>query len=301
MTKKITLFLDIDGVLLDRKFSDQQLMELLFEHWKGREEEFLNCNFEFAKRKTRVSAFSKEALFYLHQLISLLKKQGYEVEIIISSNWRCLGNVQFLKDLFFPYEFHNYIVDKIPNHPGRDVYERGSMIKEYLEEHQTIYQDATVLIIDDIDLGISKLFKPHQFTQCDNLFLKAELQQTLKNLEIDPNLTLDYLNDSYSKSISVSFDNIKEQLAMFQQHEGTEEKNIKSYLAYQTFLKQDCYVLKQISMYGFFHHIQRYASQGTKYFEESSYDPNYFKPKNDNSIAISQPKPQNPTYPPTPG
>lgn len=298
---KFVIFLDIDGVLLDLKFS---LMESLFEHWKGREEDFLKGDFKTQKLHMGVNSFSKEALFYLDQLIEILEKD-YEVDIVISSSWRNLGDTGFLEKLFSNYNFSKKIKNKVDNRLNRNEVERGPMINDFLKDNQAIYHNAKILVIDDNDrLGICETFNEDQFVICKNLFLKNEFLEALVKVGIKLDSIPEYrLNNAYGNS--VSFENITAQLGTFQK--SILASNHESYQKYQDLL-QSSYAIEKLRRWIFFQSIEKHnpANVELKITDqngnENFINNLYFKPGSNVTPSTSAPSETTSSIsPPAPG
>ena len=148
------IFLDIDGVLLDRTTIDNTLTTML-KHVFGNRVSYTD------NEKT----VAKVRLFNFHALVNLdsLLEYNPNIRIVISSNWRFLDEAKMLRAYFGLYNFSSYITDRT----GKAV-SRGIEISDWLAAHPEIKR---YVIFDDIDDGLSLHHKTH--------FIEVDRQQLL--------------------------------------------------------------------------------------------------------------------------
>ena len=143
------LFLDIDGVLLDRTTIDNTLTTML-KHIFGNKVSYTDDE----KTTAEVRLFNSHTLSNLDSLL----EHNPNIRIVISSNWRFLGEAKLLRSYFDLYNFSSYIVDRTGKASNR-----GSEISDWLAAHPEIKR---YIIFDDIDDGLSQHHKT-QFIEVD--------------------------------------------------------------------------------------------------------------------------------------
>lgn len=145
------IFLDIDGVVIDpNKYHLQQ------------------------DRKEIVKLFDTETMKHLDKLIEEIPKiKKCPVHIVLSSNWRLIGQIEYLKWLFGAYNFSKYIMDKTP-YIG--MYLRNLEIMAWLQATQ--YNIVDFVVFDDCDLDLRKTFG-YRFILCDEVLLLKEPEYKL--------------------------------------------------------------------------------------------------------------------------
>ncbi len=117
----------------------------------------------------RAQAISSKAADTLEKIISLLKANGMEVEVVISSSWRRGKSTRFFEMLFAEAQMHKtvkHLVDQTSYFPDNG---REKEILEWLD-----CQDASVkqsLVLDDVD-GFGAL-QPQQVQPDPNEGLSA--------------------------------------------------------------------------------------------------------------------------------
>ena len=162
MTKVYAVFVDVDGVI--------------FSPWQ------YNINYMVpVDYHGLIQNFDNNALNNMNRMIELIQmRTGVQVIIILSSNWRLLGTVYELKELFKMHKFSNYIVDKTP-HIGDN--NRDLEIYTWLEVNKCKYTVLNYVIIDDNDFNLSKRFG-RRFIKCDpeKLFDNDTLNIALTNI-----------------------------------------------------------------------------------------------------------------------
>jgi len=147
---ELIIFLDVDGVLLQRAGLEAVLNPVL-QHITVTGSEITT----FHEYLAEVRLFSIEALTNLNLLLTECESQN--VKIVLSSNWRYVGDVELIKYVFGIYKFSDYIIDKTGVAANR-----GLEIANWLRDNPT----RNYIVIDDVDHGIAKLHQK-QFIHVD--------------------------------------------------------------------------------------------------------------------------------------
>lgn len=111
---KLTLFLDIEGVLIKTPLNNKQL---------NRVDEFMQKEFNKLDHtysckgcqkcvKGYVTLFNQEAVNHFSSLVEKIQKLA-KVEIVISEEWKYQFGLEKVKDLFKDYSFHELILDEV--------------------------------------------------------------------------------------------------------------------------------------------------------------------------------------------
>ncbi len=153
-----TIFLDIDGVI--QPFSSLKRENYNLDKVQKKIAKNFNNNNYLTYDKYDLGAvyfdWHKDAITNLNKLI---KKTN--AILVISSSWRVFCSFQMLKDYFTLHDLDSFIIDVTPIISKND---RGEEINSYLSQNLKI---KNFVIIDDLDLGISKIF-PQNFVHITN-------------------------------------------------------------------------------------------------------------------------------------
>lgn len=147
----LIIFLDIDGVLL--RATDSPRAKTMVD---------------------KVSFFEKDALLYLHHLISTCEAQQQKIGIVLSSDWRQNKSLIDLKRLFKQHHFSNYIVGKTSDKPNATKADstRGLRIIQWLNAHSN-WGIKNFVIFDDCRFDIESVCKAN-FVRCTSGALSKE-------------------------------------------------------------------------------------------------------------------------------
>lgn len=149
----VIVFLDIDGVLLERMSIDNTVASML-RHLFGHKASYTPQERTLAE----IRLFNHQALYNLDKLL----EHDPNIRIVVSSNWRYMGDARVLRHSFSLYNFANYIIDRT----GQAI-NRGTEISNWLKAHPEV---TKYVILDDIDDGISQSHKAH-FVEIDRQLL----------------------------------------------------------------------------------------------------------------------------------
>jgi len=134
------LFLDIDGVLLHRiseKYIRDEINKYIDKNYKYDMD--ITIDHEYI---AEASLFSKDAINNIDSLL----KYFPDIKIVLTSNWRFMGDINYIKYIFSKYYFSNFIIDKTIS-----MRNRGLEIREWLRNNLT----EKYVIFDDNDDQIS--------------------------------------------------------------------------------------------------------------------------------------------------
>lgn len=163
----VILFLDIDGVLFneafENDFEDRKRAKLheLFGNLSDLDSFHWDCATAYFLEPATVAL--------LENFIDRTCLQ-YNVGIVLSSSWREGRTLAEIHQMFFPWRFSQFIIDKTPDDNGLPSHTRAKQIKEWLRIHadMEIYQ---FIILDDDDFQLAKKF-PHHFVHVRSGLLK---------------------------------------------------------------------------------------------------------------------------------
>ncbi len=158
--KRVAIFLDIDGVLIDNEWDKATTAKVARDvpkFWKLYRK--LPVPTDHAQtltfRRAAARHFSPDAVRNLRELVAKVEKTA-KVVFVISSDWRKTFSKEELKQ----YVFTNYkwlsdrIIDKIPDEPAIS---RGEQIAAWLEANSI----DNYAILDDFDDGIDARHPGH--------------------------------------------------------------------------------------------------------------------------------------------
>jgi hypothetical protein len=183
--QKVTIFLDIDGVLLDDIEKEPlalQIQEKLIKLFG--EKKYTGLEHRIA----RSHFFSKDAVTHFESLLAKVLRVA-KPEIVLSSSWRHHGSIEEIKtQMFAGRKFAKFIVDKTPLDDSWQVangekplfeefhkfdqfplVERSLQIHHWLKEHKEV---QSFVIIDDCNLAFSERFPKHFVHITKGLFSK---------------------------------------------------------------------------------------------------------------------------------
>ena len=214
---KFYIFLDIDGVLFKGTISpeEQGAFNLLFQSYKKwvPKSVYGGVKMHYAQFKAKVDYFDEGALKNLSSLIEHLEGSGYDVEIIVSSNWRTYFNVYTIKEMLHALDISSYITGKIYDKAqitfGQKTHEltRAESIELHLKQHPEI---SRFLILDDFYNKEFKELFPNNFVHCKQLFGPSEYQNSLdllKSTQQDNRSGLEIQNKAIPKVVKTMDDN----------------------------------------------------------------------------------------------
>lgn len=172
------IFLDIDGVL--------------YFPWNNS-----TLKMMFSSNESLVKEFNKNAVNNLEYLIrNITLGTGKNVGIVLSSTWRHLGNMDYLRKLFQPHFFANYLIDKTPD---INVRKRGLEILTWLHNNYNKMNILNFVVLDDsTHIGLN-IFREH-FIWCDEKIL---LTKDNSNTAIDVLFRKSYTNAEIKKQIAL--------------------------------------------------------------------------------------------------
>jgi len=177
----VIIFLDIDGVLYREPTRD--------DFWQERHEKIIKmfgkldryCSFHYDAATTYY--FNQEAVGLLEYFIDYMNLH-YHVGIVISSAWREGHTLEELRQIFSPWRFSEFIIDKTvsSSYDGYTKEElqnfsfgyasRADQINHWLQNHSGM-NITHFVIFDDQDSGFSKRF-PDQFIHIKRYYLSEE-------------------------------------------------------------------------------------------------------------------------------
>jgi len=177
----LIIFLDIDGVLYREPTRDgfweerRDKMVKMF----GKLDRYQSFHYDAAT----AFYFNQEAVKLLEDFIDQINLQ-YNVGVVISSTWREGHTLEELHQIFSPWRFSEFIIDKtVPTaYEGYTKEERqkflygfplrADQINHWLSHHSDI-NIAHFIIFDDQDSDLSKRF-PNQFVRVKTPYLSLE-------------------------------------------------------------------------------------------------------------------------------
>lgn len=192
---KLTVFLDIDGVLM--RFGNENQIFLKFQHICENSQDpnvrgliqailkqcqnspeqpiyrVLPKKLSMEWREASAPFLNPFAVQKFEEMIETIQKLNRVVEIVISSTWRKGLTVEQLKQVFRVYPFSRLIVDKTEDNANKILATRGAEIADYIDKHPNL---GDFLIVDDIADGISdrpRLARRFVWISDDRLFSKS--------------------------------------------------------------------------------------------------------------------------------
>ncbi|MDX8430807.1 MAG: HAD domain-containing protein [Candidatus Algichlamydia australiensis] len=203
----VSLFLDVDGVLLELKHPKEAeiaIRNVYSEVSQLKDEEQYRSLYKVHVEGAKY--FNSAAVANLHELINRIEGAGYRVLVIISSSWRNFATLQQLQDeVFAGYDFAKYICGKTPpDSQGRECSpecrkgfefealegfefegnycERVAAILSWLEHHGL--QNSKYLAIDDWG-ALAALGNRFYHVNGDKLLTEDDVKGCLAALKID--------------------------------------------------------------------------------------------------------------------
>jgi hypothetical protein len=115
-----------------------------------------------------VANFDSEALNCLHDLLAFYP----DLKVVLSSNWRLLGDIDYLKELFSCYYFSSKLIDKT----GEGMISRGKEIEKWLllnsnstcNYNYNLNVNTYYVIFDDYDDQLTE-YHANRFIKVDML------------------------------------------------------------------------------------------------------------------------------------
>ena len=163
-----TIFLDVDGVIYpchDRKLlsdnSDKIKKKLVKKDRIFKKMNALELQFVY-------EGWDQKALYYVKKLV-----ENSGANIVISSSWKYMRSLEYMKLLFKIYDLDRYVIDLTKD---TDDFSKVTQITDYLNEHVEIEE---YVILDDIDLR--KNF-PYHCVVCPDVITADCYEEALKIL-----------------------------------------------------------------------------------------------------------------------
>ncbi len=185
-TRRIVIFLDIDGVLQppERQTRFKHDLEKLRRSLADKFDDALYLSMDKYDLGAVYHDWDSEAVERLRALCA-----DFSANIVISSDWRRSSSIRKLQALFRIHDLHDYVIDATKEIDGPPHYRAGE-VKEYLESHPEI--DRFVIIDDGYRHEFDELF-PEQFVHT-GYRLEADderrARQILSGLPAQPNRAL---------------------------------------------------------------------------------------------------------------
>ena len=185
-TRRIVIFLDIDGVLQPPE-RQTRFKHDLEELRRSLADRFDDANYLSMDRYDLGAVYydwDSEAVERLRTLCT-----DFDAHIVVSSDWRRSKSVGQLQALFRVHGLHAYVTDATKEIDGPPHYRAGE-VKEYLDSHPEI--DRFVIIDDGYRHEFDELF-PDQFVHTGYHFdadNERRARQILSGLPAQPNRAL---------------------------------------------------------------------------------------------------------------
>jgi hypothetical protein len=198
------IFLDIDGVLIDRMSNDtsEKIRTSIKEIFSKK----TNSSENFTELEWRIAAahhFNQSPLENLNSLIIKIQKTR-PVHIILSSQWRNDGTLEEIRNqMFVQHPFSSIIIGKTPPRDRErwapeikygysfeviakekynlELRSRANQITFWLRDHEL--ENADFVILDDYDDDLSQRF-PDRFVYISSFLTGKEVDEALKILKI---------------------------------------------------------------------------------------------------------------------
>jgi len=193
----ILLFMDVDGVLFS--FSEgyhrenNPHVQALFAPLKSQIDATPSLAW-FIRHQALTVLFSKVSLNLLDSFTVKLEEAGYRVGFVISSSWRTgCGDLDMLERLLERHKFSKKIIGYTAHRADLIDPEvaikltRGEEIDLWLNEYAEELNPYKCLIFDDVDDGISALFK-EQYVRCYDRLIDLDIVKAMELLRKMPPL-----------------------------------------------------------------------------------------------------------------
>lgn len=143
LSPKLTIFLDIDGVL--NRYPDRDNLGIYLEEYERYTDIF--------EKRYKLDWMFPPCIYAFRTYVEKLRLSGIEVNCILSSAWRIIYSIEKMNRVFEDRGFgKNFIIDRTPSGMTR-----GEEISHSIEEHSI----KNYIIIDD---------EPCHIYQKDNLY-----------------------------------------------------------------------------------------------------------------------------------